>query len=126
MKKRKSLITICLIILISIIITALVIIKPKFNSIQKNIYNEKNNIKYVFLFIGDGMNENQVEHTEIYNNSINSDKPDKQEFLSFTNFPVIGLRKNYDYSSYIPDSASSGTAIASGLLTTKRNVEYER
>ena len=60
MKKRKSLITICLIILISIIITALVIIKPKFNSIQKNIYNEKNNIKYVFLFIGDGMNENKV------------------------------------------------------------------
>lgn len=126
MKKRKSIITICLIILICIVIAMLVVIKTRFNDINKNIYNGKDNIKYVFLFIGDGMNENQVELTEIYNNSINSDNPDKQKFLSFTSFPVIGLRKNYDYSSYIPDSASSGTAIASGLLTTKRNVEYER
>ena len=123
MKKRKG---IMLIILICIIIAMLVVIKTKFNNADKSIYNGKDNIKYVFLFIGDGMNENQVELTEIYNNNINSDRPDKQELLSFTNFPVIGLRKNYDYSSYIPDSASSGTAIASGLLTTKRNVEYER
>lgn len=67
------------------------------------------------------MNENQVELTEIYNNSINSNIPSSNERLSFTKFPAVGLRKNYDLTSYIPDSASSGTAISSGLLTTNRN-----
>lgn len=74
-------------------------------------------IKYVFLVVGDGMNSNHVELTEIYNNSINQKDFEKQEKLSFSEFPTIGLRKNYDQNSYIPDSASSATALSSGFLT---------
>lgn len=83
-----------------------------------NHFNPTSKLKYVFLFIGDGMGSNQVELTEIYNNVINDTNYDKQNKLSFSNFPIIGIRKNYDKSSYVPDSASSATALSSGILTT--------
>lgn len=74
-------------------------------------------IKYVFLFIGDGMNINHVELTEIYNNTIKQNDFENQEKLSFSKFSHIGLRKNHDKYSYVPDSASSATALSSGLIT---------
>lgn len=76
-----------------------------------------NKIKYVFLFIGDGMATNQVELTEIYNNTINNNLYSKQEKLSFSKFENIGLRKNASGDSYITDSAASATVLASGTLT---------
>lgn len=88
------------------------------------ISNQSKKIKYVFLFIGDGMSSNQVELTEIYNNSIENKNTDEQRKLSFTNFPVVGLRKNYSKSSYITDSAASATAIASGVLTYNEAINY--
>lgn len=120
MSKRKSIITIIIIVLILVVILFFTFINLKTYTVENNKKTDDKNIKYVFLFIGDGMDENHVELTEIYNNSIISDNPNDQKKLSFTNFPYIGLRKNYDYSSYIPDSASSGTAIASGIFTTSR------
>ena len=79
-------------------------------------FNNKK-IKYVFLFIGDGMNLNHVEMTEIYNNVVNNTELEKQKELSFSKFETIGLRKNYDKYNYVPDSASSATALSSGFLT---------
>ena len=76
-------------------------------------YNKESKIKYVFLFIGDGMSSTQVELFEIYNEVINESK----ELLSFTNFNNIGLRKNKSGSSYVTDSAASATVLASGKLT---------
>ena len=74
-------------------------------------------VKYVFLFIGDGMNINHVELTEAYNNMMKQNDFENQEKLSFSKFQNIGLRKNHDKYDYVPDSASSATALSSGLLT---------
>lgn len=88
------------------------------------IANNKNP-KYIFLFIGDGMSSTQIELTEIYENSILNKETDKQEKLSFTNFDVIGLRKNYSKSSYITDSAASATALSSGIITYNGSINID-
>lgn len=72
--------------------------------------------KYVFLFIGDGMSMTQVNSAEIYANALSSEDIRIQK-LGFTRFPVSGLTTTYDASSFITDSASSATAMASGNKT---------
>lgn len=91
------------------------------------LINNNNNKgpKYIFLFIGDGMSSSQVELTEIYQNSIVNKETDKQVTLSFTDFDVIGLRKNYSKSSYITDSAASATALASGIITYNGSINTD-
>ena len=72
--------------------------------------------KYVFLFIGDGMAMPQINAAEAYLNQKNgSDIGVKQ--LNFTQFPAQGLTTTYDAGSFITDSASAGTAIATGNKT---------
>jgi len=77
---------------------------------------EQTAAKYVFVFIGDGMSMAQVNSAEIYANAL-SNKDIRIQQLGFTRFPVSGLTTTYDASSFITDSASSGTAIASGNKT---------
>lgn len=86
---------------------------------------EKKELKYIFLFIGDGMSSAQVELTEIYQNSIVQNKVDKQEKLTFTQFPTIGMRKNYSGTNYVPDSAASATALSSGILTYNGSINVD-
>jgi alkaline phosphatase len=72
--------------------------------------------KYVFLFIGDGMAMPQVTATEVYANAIAS-KDIKVQKLGFSQFPVTGLTTTYDAGTFVTDSASAGTALASGHKT---------
>jgi alkaline phosphatase len=73
--------------------------------------------KYVFLFIGDGMALPQINSTEIYLGAIaNKDKKEISK-LDFTQFASRGLTTTYDAGSFITDSASAGTAIATGNKT---------
>ncbi len=72
--------------------------------------------KYVFVFIGDGMSMAQVSAAEVYSRAI-ADKAPGFERLGFTRFPAQGLTTTYDSSSIITDSASAGTAIATGNKT---------
>lgn len=109
MKNKKV-----IIILIAIIVSLGIIINIK-----------PNRPKYIFLFIGDGMSTAQVELTEIYENSIKNKEVSKQEVLNFTKFNNIGLRKNYSMTDYIPDSAASGTALASGILTYNGSINTD-
>ncbi|MBF0211052.1 MAG: alkaline phosphatase [Desulfamplus sp.] len=74
--------------------------------------------KYVFVFIGDGMGLPQVASAEIYSSALKSGKyPEAPRVLSFTKFPAQGITTTHDASSFITDSASSGTAIATGNKT---------
>lgn len=73
-------------------------------------------VKYLFLFIGDGMSLSLVHATELYLNDVKSDTPGK-ESISFTKFPVVGLASTFDSGRYITDSASAITAIMSGRKT---------
>jgi alkaline phosphatase len=72
--------------------------------------------KYVFLFIGDGMAMTQISSTEIYTNA-RSSRDINIARLGFTKFPVSGLTTTYDAGTFITDSASAITAIATGNKT---------
>jgi alkaline phosphatase len=72
--------------------------------------------KYVFLFIGDGMAMPQISATEAYANAVAS-KDVAVKRLGFSRFPVAGLTTTYDAGTLITDSASAGTALATGNKT---------
>jgi alkaline phosphatase len=72
--------------------------------------------KYVFLFIGDGMSMAQVSAAEVYSQAMAAKAPGFVK-LGFSQFPAQGMTTTYDSSSVITDSASAGTAIATGNKT---------
>jgi len=81
-----------------------------FSSCNKK--EEKPKIKYVFLFIGDGMGINHVYISDMYLR--------KQGLagISFLNFPNLALTKtNCLDEGKITDSGAGGTAISSGKKT---------
>jgi len=73
--------------------------------------------KYVFVFIGDGMGLPQVSGTEILAGAMKYSSPNAPRTLTFTQFPAQGITTTHDATSFIPDSASTGTSIASGHKT---------
>jgi len=72
-------------------------------------------VKYVFWFIGDGMGMNHVYATEMFLARESKDPSIKN--LDFTMFPNVGWMTTYAADSYITDSASAITAMASGKKT---------
>ncbi|XP_037302148.1 alkaline phosphatase, tissue-nonspecific isozyme-like isoform X1 [Manduca sexta] len=75
-----------------------------------------NNIaKNVILFVGDGMGINTVTATRIY-------KGGASHRLAFEKFPFTGLLKTYSANKMVPDSASSGTALFSGVKVNQETV----
>ncbi len=76
---------------------------------------EATELKYVFLFIGDGMSFNTVQLARDAIAARNGDSAPVH--LSFSDFESVGVVTNYDRTSFIPDSASSGTSIATGAKT---------
>ncbi len=73
--------------------------------------------KYVFLFIGDGMGVAQRNAAELYLANQNGSKRPEEAKLVMNTFPAQGMNTTYDLSSVIPDSASTATAIATGMKT---------
>lgn len=81
--------------------------------------------KYVFVFIGDGMSLAQVSAAEVYARSMAEKTPGFSK-LGFTQFPAQGLTTTYDSSSIITDSASAGTAIATGNKTASGVISMDQ
>ena len=77
--------------------------------------------KYVFMFIGDGMSEAQVNATEIYKAAIidqaDADYINSPSLLNMSQLNATGFATTYDAGTYITDSASAGTALACGHKT---------
>jgi alkaline phosphatase len=86
------------------------------NKARANALPEKGRAKYVFLFIGDGMAMSQISAAEVFATA-RSSKDVNVARLGFTRFPVAGLATTYDAGTFITDSASAGTAIATGNKT---------
>ncbi len=82
--------------------------------------------KYVFMFIGDGMGSPQVTATQYYLGAI--ENPDSAvpvpAELSFTEWKNVGLMTTYDATSFNPDSASTASAMASGIKTMSGVINY--
>ena len=108
-------------IAIFLCITALVM-QPLFAKgvMDESIHNDsvavQGQAKYVFLFIGDGMAMPQVSSAEVFSTA-RSSKDIAVTRLGFSKFPVTGLATTYDAGTFITDSASAGTAIATGHKT---------
>jgi len=76
--------------------------------------------KYVFFFIGDGMASSQVNSAEVYLSELKAPVPPgvpSRTRLSMSTLPVHGMATTFGHSSYIPDSADAGTALATGKKT---------
>jgi alkaline phosphatase len=72
-------------------------------------------IKYVFLFIGDGMGLAEVNLTEAYGAALKGETG--LEKLNFTAFPNVGLVSTYANDRLTTCSAAAGTALATGHKT---------
>lgn len=111
---KNKFIAICM---LYVLVAVFACVPKKYTGPVNNEYNGKTP-KYVFLFIGDGMAASQVAATEIYAASLKqTEHPESERVLQFTTFPAQGLTTTHDASSFITDSASAGTAIATGNKT---------
>ena len=79
-------------------------------------YQQVKPVKYVFFFVGDGLGVPQINATEAFANALVS-KDVRVKHLTFSKFPVTGFCMTHDAGSLITDSASAGTAFASGNKT---------
>lgn len=70
-------------------------------------------LKYVFLFIGDGMGMGHVMSAESYNRLVKG----SEERILMMRFPVASMAMTYSANSPITDSAAAGTALATGHKT---------
>jgi alkaline phosphatase len=88
-------------------------------SIPQATAAETSNAKYVFLFIGDGMGVAQRSAAELYKANLADTKTGawQEVTLLMNSFPAQGMTTTYDAGSIITDSASAGTAIATGQKT---------
>ncbi|XP_043279539.1 alkaline phosphatase, tissue-nonspecific isozyme-like [Venturia canescens] len=72
-------------------------------------WNE-NVAKNVILFVGDGMSPDTITASRIYRGYETS-------YLAWEKFPHVGLLKTYNTNKQVPDSASTATALFSGVKT---------
>lgn len=86
--------------------------------IAQTIKNHEGAAKNIILFIGDGMNLTTVTASRIYEGQ-QQGLLGEENNLSFDNFPFSGLAKTYAVDTQVPDSASTMTAIISGIKTNK-------
>ncbi|MCL2722410.1 MAG: alkaline phosphatase [Treponema sp.] len=85
----------------------------------------KGQAKYVFVFVGDGMSNAHFAATEYYLATKDNPKNFGLTRLNFTKFPVMGLANTHDFGSLITDSASAGTAFASGRKTLSSMINVD-
>jgi alkaline phosphatase len=95
-------------------------------SVNGDVHYTGNAPKYVFMFIGDGMSYAQVSSTEMYlgQKDIPGQVTPKQ--LNFTQFPTHGALMTQDSTSFIPDSASTATSLASGYKTLSGVINMDK
>ena len=86
--------------------------------IAQAIKNHEGAAKNIILFIGDGMNLTTVTASRIYEGQ-QQGLLGEENNLSFDNFPFSGLAKTYAVDTQVPDSASTMTAIISGIKPIK-------
>ena len=93
-----------------------------------SVSSAKDEVKYVFYFIGDGMGPVQIHATEAYKAAMvpgykeNVLGMKKMENLTFSNFPAFGMVTTYCANRFITDSAAAGTALACGEKTLAETV----
>ncbi len=81
--------------------------------------------KYIFLFIGDGMGNEQVQVSSFYKGTTENGGAIVSSPLSFMEFPHTASVTTYDSTSFCPDSASTATSIATGYKTQSGTINMD-
>ena len=81
--------------------------------------------KYIFLFIGDGMGNEQVQVTSFFKGATENDGAVVASPMNFMGFPHTGSVTTYDSTSFCPDSASTATSIATGYKTQSGTINMD-
>ncbi|MGL4363364.1 MAG: alkaline phosphatase [Cellulosilyticaceae bacterium] len=79
--------------------------------------------KYIFTFIGDGMSYVQLNAANIYQGVTKNGSLQLGD-MAISNFPVVGSATTQDATSFCPDSASTATALSSGIKTHSGVIGY--
>lgn len=74
------------------------------------------NARNVILFIADGMSISTITAARIYDGQSRGDSG-VENLLSFEQFPNSALIRTYDATQQVPDSASTATAMVTGIKT---------
>ncbi|XP_038068809.1 alkaline phosphatase, tissue-nonspecific isozyme-like isoform X2 [Patiria miniata] len=77
--------------------------------------------KNIILFIGDGMSLPTVTGARILKGQ-KIEMPGEEKFLSFEQFPYVGMSKTYNVDSQVADCASTATALLTGVKTKNRMI----
>jgi len=70
----------------------------------------------VILFVGDGMGVSTVTAARILEGQLRGE-PGEENLLAFERLPHVALAKTYSIDAQVPDSASTMTALVSGVKT---------
>ncbi len=104
---------------IKLILSIVFLLAIIFSSCQQKQPEHK--VKYVFVFIGDGMGLNQVYISDTYLRKTGIDE------ISFLSFPNVALTKtNCADEDKITDSGAGGTAIATGHKTQFHTIGMDK
>ena len=84
----------------------------------EKIQNQLGAAKNIILFVGDGMSLTTVTASRIFEGQ-RKGLLGEENNLSFDNFPFSGLAKTYAVDTQVPDSASTMTAMVTGVKTDR-------
>ena len=105
--------------------------KAELENAKEIFENLNSNIaKNVILFIGDGMSLTTLTASRIYKAQYHGRKDGKpvkgeESHLVFEKFPHVALSKTYCLDRQTPDSASTASAIYSGVKTNFKTIGYD-
>lgn len=121
---RKLIFKLAAFVLCVAVLAAQIAIKPDLPfAAQQAQAGAKQQPKYVFYLIGDGMGQAQrTLATLAKNNSSSTPKGKAQSPLVMDSFPVWGMNTTQSYDSLVTDSAAAGTALASGVKTDNKSI----
>lgn len=91
---------------------------------RAQITQGKNTAKNVILFIGDGMSLTTVTAARILEGQMRGEHGEENQ-LSFEQFPATALSKTYAVDRQVTDSASTATAMVTGVKTRFRTVAMD-
>jgi alkaline phosphatase len=86
--------------------------------VAEKIQNQLGAAKNIILFVGDGMSLTTVTASRIFEGQ-RKGLLGEENNLSFDQFPFSGLAKTYAVDTQVPDSASTMTAMMSGVKTNR-------
>lgn len=88
--------------------------------------SQKEEPKYVFVFLGDGMGINQVTATRYWEAQEQGQPVGKSIWKesSFDSFPVTGMMSTHNMNLSVTDSAASATALFTGEKTQNGSLNY--